>query len=137
MVCWPSAFVQALLIECKRRRAQNRASQRTLRERKERHVEGLELQLEDLHDMHQDLLQTYTGKADEVWRLNSRISELSSEIESLRTFSGFSFSDFLTLNKFDAAPGSDMYYSGPECYSDKNAVDLSSDLALSALEYTL
>jgi len=120
-----------------RRRAQNRASQRAFRERKERHVKGLEHQLEDLHDKHQDLLQSYTRKADEVSKLNTRISELNSEIEHLRTSSDLSFSDFLTPNKFDAVPGSDMYYAGPECYFDKNAVDLNSDFALSALEDTL
>jgi len=120
-----------------RRRAQNRASQRAFRERKERHVKGLEHQLEDLHSKHQDLVQSYTRKADEVSKLNARISELNSEIEALRTSSDLSFSDFLTPNKFDAVPGSDMYYSGPECYFDKNAVDLNSDFALSALEDTL
>jgi hypothetical protein len=30
-----------------------------------------------------------------------------------------------------------MYYSGPECYFDKNAVDLNSEFALSLLEDTL
>jgi hypothetical protein len=30
-----------------------------------------------------------------------------------------------------------MYYSGPECYFDKNAVDLNSEFALSQLEDTL
>src|SRR5258708_33057856 len=42
-----------------RRRAQNRASQRAFRERKEKHVKGLEHQLEDLHEKHQDLLQSF------------------------------------------------------------------------------
>ena len=126
-----------LLIHSKRRRAQNRASQRAFRERKERHVKGLEHQLEDLHDKHQDLIQSYSRKADEVAKLNSRIAELNSEIEALRTSSDLSFSDFLTPDKFDAVPGSDMYYSGPECYFDKNAVDLNSEFALSQLEDTL
>jgi AP-1-like transcription factor len=126
-----------LLTRPQRRRAQNRASQRAFRERKERHVKGLEHQLEDLHEKHQELLQSYSRKADEVTKLNARIQELNSEIDSLRTSSELSFSDFLTPEKFDAVPGSDMYYSGPECYFDKNAVDLNSEFALSQLEDTL
>jgi hypothetical protein len=125
------------LIHPQRRRAQNRASQRAFRERKERHVKGLEHQLEDLHEKHQDLLQSYSRKADEVVKLNARIQELNSEIEALRTSSDLSFSDFLAPDKFDAVPGSDMYYSGPECYFDKNAVDRNSEFALSQLEDTL
>ena len=125
------------LIHFQRRRAQNRASQRAFRERKERHVKGLEHQLEDLHDKHQDLLQSYSRKADEVAKLNARIAELNSEIEALQTSPDLSFSDFLTPDKFDAVPGSDMYYSGPECYFDKTAVDLNSEFALSQLEDTL
>lgn len=70
-------------------------------------------------------------------KLNARIQELNSEIEALRTSSDLSFSDFLAPDKFDAVPGSDMYYSGPECYFDKNAVDLNSEFALSQLEDTL
>jgi len=120
-----------------RRRAQNRASQRAFRERKERHVKGLEHQLEDLHEKHQDLLQSYSRQADEVAKLNSRIQELNTEIETLRSSSDLSFSEFLTPDKFDAVPGSDLYYSGPECYFDKSAVDLNSEFALSALEDTL
>lgn len=70
-------------------------------------------------------------------KLNTRIQELNSEIDALRSSSDLSFSDFLTPDKFDAVPGSDMYYSGPECYFDKNAVDLNSEFALSHLEDTL
>jgi len=120
-----------------RRRAQNRASQRAFRERKEKHVKGLEHQLEDLHDKHQDLLQSYSRQADEVAKLNSRIHELSSEIEMLRTQSDVSFSELLTPEKFDAVPGSDMLYSGPEYYFDKGVMESNSDFSLNHLDDAL
>jgi hypothetical protein len=49
-----------------------------LHKRKEKRVKGLKHQLEDLHQKHQDLLQSYTRKSDKV--LNVRIQELKSEI---------------------------------------------------------
>ena len=70
-------------------------------------------------------------------KLNARIAELNSEIDTLRSSGDVSFSDFLLPDKFDAVPGSDLYYTGPECYFDKNAVGLTSELALSALEDSL
>lgn len=120
-----------------RRRAQNRASQRAFRERKEKHVKGLEHQLEDLHEKHQDLLQSYSRQADEVAKLNSKIAELASEIDMLRSQSDVSFSELLTPEKFDAVPGSDMLYSGPEYYFDKGVMDENSDFSLSHLDDAL
>lgn len=125
-----------------RRRAQNRASQRAFRERKEKHVKGLEHQLEDLHSKHQDLLHSYTRQADEVAKLNSRIAELNSELQTLQSCSSStadqSFSELLTpdkFEKFDAfSGGPDLFYNGPECYFDKNAVDFNADLALGAFD---
>lgn len=70
-------------------------------------------------------------------KLNARIQELNAELDSLRTSQDLSFSEFLTPDKFDAVPGADLFYSGPEYYFDKSAVDLNSELALSALEDTL
>jgi len=103
-----------------RRRAQNRASQRAFRQRKEQHVKSLEHQLEDLHEKHQDLLHSYTCQADEVSKLNSRIRELTAEVQALRSTSSSQaqpFSDLLPPDKFDkfdafSCPG-DMLYDGP------------------------
>lgn len=67
-----------------RRRAQNRASQRAFRERKERHLKSVESQLHNLQGLHHDLLQSYNQQAEEVARLKQRIQELTSEIEKLR-----------------------------------------------------
>jgi len=123
-----------------RRRAQNRASQRAFRERKEKHVKGLEHQLEDLHEKHQDLLQTYTRQADEVGKLNNRIAELSAELNALRTCQDQSFSEMLMpdkFDKFDAFSAHDMLYSGPDSYFDKNAVDINSEFALHSFEDSL
>jgi AP-1-like factor len=127
-------------ISFQRRRAQNRASQRAFRERKEKHVKGLEHQLEDLHEKHQDLLQSYTRQADEVTKLNHRIAELNSELQTLQSCTDQSFSELLTpdkFEKFDAFSGPDLFYNGPECYFNKNAVDFNADLALNSFEDSL
>lgn len=128
------------LTSLQRRRAQNRASQRAFRERKEKHVKGLEHQLEDLHEKHQDLLQSYNRQADEVSRLNGKISELTQELSALRNCSDQSFSEMLMpdkFDKFDAFSAHDMIYNGPDCYFDKNAVDLNSEFALHSFEDSL
>ncbi|EXJ68634.1 uncharacterized protein A1O5_08428 [Cladophialophora psammophila CBS 110553] len=124
-----------------RRRAQNRASQRAFRERKEKHVKGLERQLEDLHEKHQDLLQSYTRQADEVTKLNGRIAELTAELNALRSCQDQSFSEMLMPDKFDKfdafSTHDNMLYNGPDCYFDKNAVDLNSEFALHSFEDSL
>ena len=123
-----------------RRRAQNRASQRAFRERKEKHVKGLEHQLEDLHEKHQDLLQSYSRQADEMSRLNHKIAALHTELNALRTCQDQPFSEMLMpdkFDKFDAFSSHDMIYNGPEVYFDKNAVDLNSEFALHSFEDSL
>jgi len=124
-----------------RRRAQNRASQRAFRERKEKHVKGLEHQLEDLHERHQDLLSSYTRQADEVTKLNNRISELTAELNALRSCQDQSFSDMLVTEKFDKfdafSAQSNIVYSGPDCYLNKNTVNLNSKFALHSFEDSL
>jgi len=126
-----------------RRRAQNRASQRAFRERKEKHVKGLERQLEDLHEKHQDLLQSYTRQADEVSKLNGRISELTAELTALRSGPDQSFSEMLMpdkfdkFDKFDAFSAHDVLYNGSEGYFDKHAADLNSEFALHSFEDSL
>ncbi|EXJ81165.1 hypothetical protein A1O3_07455 [Capronia epimyces CBS 606.96] len=70
-----------------RRRAQNRASQRALRERKERHVKGLEHQLTTINEKHQDLIRSYTKQTDHVTKLHHRITELQAEIKAFKSYS--------------------------------------------------
>jgi bZIP transcription factor len=59
------------LISAQRRRAQNRASQRAFRERKERHVKSLEQQLEDLHQQYEELLQAYDQQKHDYYNLKA------------------------------------------------------------------
>lgn len=66
-----------------KRRAQNRASQRAFRERKDRHVKGLEYQLETLNERHQDLLASYSKQADNITRLYKRITDLQTQIRTI------------------------------------------------------
>lgn len=103
-------------------------------------MKGLEHQLEELHEKHQDLLQSFTKQTDEVGRLNSRITELTTELNSIRTCQDQSFSDLLItdkFDKFDAFSSTDMVYNGPDCYFDKSAVDLNSEFALHSFEDSL
>ncbi|GAD95284.1 predicted protein [Paecilomyces variotii No. 5] len=100
-----------------RRRAQNRASQRAFRERKEKHVKGLEHQLRDLHEKHQSLLHSYSRQADEVRRLNERIKSLSVELDILRT-NEMSLNESLLPDKFDVVPYPHTVYAAPGPYYD-------------------
>jgi hypothetical protein len=81
----PIANEHELTPNPQRRRAQNRASQRAFRERKERHVKGLESQLELLHEKHQDLLCSYNRQAEGIEKLNSKIAKLTGDLSRLRT----------------------------------------------------
>ncbi|KAJ9615212.1 hypothetical protein H2200_001286 [Cladophialophora chaetospira] len=63
-----------------RRRAQNRASQRAFRERKERHLRGLKATLETLGDEHRRLLGSYSQQSEAVMTLKGRIAELNAQI---------------------------------------------------------
>ncbi|KAF7503584.1 hypothetical protein GJ744_003612 [Endocarpon pusillum] len=67
-----------------RRRAQNRASQRAFRERKERHVKNLEQQLEDLHQQYEGLLKAYNHQKEDIFTLKSKLHEIHSENRTLR-----------------------------------------------------
>jgi len=68
-----------------RRRAQNRASQRAFRERKDKHVKGLEIQLESLNEKHQDLLCSYNKQSENVAKLNCKIAALQSNLKTLKS----------------------------------------------------
>jgi len=93
-----------------RRRAQNRVSQRAFRERKERYVKSLERQLEELRQKHQKLLQSYSQKAEEAIRLNTRVAELGSEAVCLQSSRNLS-SGFAMWDKWAMDPDPDMYCS--------------------------
>lgn len=76
-----------------RRKAQNRASQRAFRERKLRHTEDLQQQLEKLHETHQCLLETYKQNVDELSNMKAYVDELNFEITMLQMRPDF-FDDF-------------------------------------------
>ncbi|OJD14137.1 hypothetical protein AJ78_05486 [Emergomyces pasteurianus Ep9510] len=112
----------------KRRRAQNRASQRAFRERKERHLKSLENKLQDLHSKHQNLLQSYHQRTDEVQQLNSRIQQLTTELDILRSAADGTIDEILTPDKFDIVPYP-MPASSPQYYFQNEAFKLNSDQA--------
>ncbi|KIW20553.1 hypothetical protein PV08_01128 [Exophiala spinifera] len=111
-----------------RRRAQNRASQRAFRERKDRHVKGLEYQLETLNEKHQDLLTSYSKQADNIARLYNRITDLQDQIRKAKVTNDHgvvsqSTNSNPTPDCFDAFtfggnPGS-MFFSADEFNSDE------------------
>lgn len=67
------------LIPAQRRRAQNRASQRAFRERKERHVKNLEQQLDDLHQQYEELLLAYDQQKEDISSLRVELLEAHRE----------------------------------------------------------
>ncbi|ETI26496.1 hypothetical protein G647_03273 [Cladophialophora carrionii CBS 160.54] len=68
-----------------RRRAQNRASQRAFRERKERHLRSLKATLETIGDKHRKLLESYSQQSEAVMKLKGRIAELNAQIAAFST----------------------------------------------------
>ncbi|KAI4108542.1 MAG: hypothetical protein L6R37_000978 [Teloschistes peruensis] len=79
-----------------RRRAQNRASQRAFRERKEKHVQALETQLSALEDRHRDLQASHEQMGDKNERLVCEVEGLREEIRGAGGAGG-------GMNDFDAA----------------------------------
>lgn len=68
-----------------RRRAQNRASQRAFRERKEKHVQHLEAELSDLENKHRTLAKSYTDLDSTHALLKHEVKQLKGELEDART----------------------------------------------------
>ncbi|KAK5207334.1 hypothetical protein LTR47_000684 [Exophiala xenobiotica] len=66
-----------------RRRAQNRASQRAFRERKEKHIKGLTRQFEALSAAHNTLRKSYAQQRNVLVRLQAHIAELDAEIRAM------------------------------------------------------
>ncbi|KAK5064743.1 hypothetical protein LTR84_000577 [Exophiala bonariae] len=119
-----------------RRRAQNRASQRAFRERKDRHLKGLEYQLEHLNEKHQDLMQSYMKQSENVMKLNSRLAELRGQVKALKARPAHSSSserqsttdgsrNSQSLGSFDA-----FSFSSPQDFAslDEREISLWSDL---------
>ncbi|KAL8711797.1 MAG: hypothetical protein Q9225_007057 [Loekoesia sp. 1 TL-2023] len=69
-----------------RRRAQNRASQRAFRERKEKHVQHLEHELESLEAKHRELMKSHTNLGQTNDKLKQEVESLRSEIKHLKAF---------------------------------------------------
>ncbi|KAH8596178.1 hypothetical protein B0O99DRAFT_621209 [Bisporella sp. PMI_857] len=67
-----------------RRRAQNRASQRAFRERKEKLMKELEQRFQELRDRHNDLLQSYESLQLEYSRVQESLDGLLKENEKLK-----------------------------------------------------
>ncbi|KAI4124982.1 MAG: hypothetical protein LQ338_004532 [Usnochroma carphineum] len=69
-----------------RRRAQNRASQRAFRERKEKHVQHLEHELETLEAKHRELQKSHSNLGDTNGKLKQEVEQLRAEIKTLKLF---------------------------------------------------
>lgn len=68
-----------------RRREQNRASQRAYRDRKEKQLKALEVQIAQWQAKHQGLCSSYSKQTSEVRKLKSQIEELTSKIIAVQT----------------------------------------------------
>lgn len=68
-----------------RRRAQNRASQRAFRDRKEKHAQDLQRQLDELEKKHQELLTSYHELGTTNTKLTTEIHELRTKMSTLHS----------------------------------------------------
>jgi uncharacterized coiled-coil protein SlyX len=68
-----------------RRRSQNRASQRAYRDRKDKQLKALEVQIAQWQTKHQGLCSSYTKQTSEVRKLKEQIDELTSKIITVQT----------------------------------------------------
>jgi hypothetical protein len=67
-----------------KRRAQNRASQRAFRERKRTQAEELQRQVHQIQKTHEELLESYHDKEEEVSTLYESIRELQHRLQALK-----------------------------------------------------
>jgi len=89
-----------------RRRAQNRASQRAFRDRKEKHVKELEHRLQDLEEKHSDLSQSHETLQHEYNSTKKQLSIVLQENESLRDPTARTTNPLLTPDgSFDPGKG--------------------------------
>ncbi|MCJ1483309.1 hypothetical protein MMC06_003476 [Schaereria dolodes] len=84
-----------------RRRAQNRASQRAFRERKEKHTQELQHQLDDLESKHQNLLSSYDKLGSTNAKLQKELEQLRSKIKSLHATKDEDFEEMMAANIFE------------------------------------
>ncbi|KAL8776705.1 MAG: hypothetical protein Q9213_008164 [Squamulea squamosa] len=75
------------IIFAQRRRAQNRASQRAFRERKEKHVQHLETELSNLESKFRDLKTSHTTLGETNEALKAEVEQLREEIKTMRVLS--------------------------------------------------
>lgn len=73
-----------------RRRAQNRASQRAFRDRKEKHMRELEQRLAELDTRHTDLSRSYESLQNEYTSVKQELDKLRKENARLENLSGSS-----------------------------------------------
>ncbi len=90
-------------ISMQRRRAQNRASQRAFRERKDRHLRSLKATLETLGNKHSKLRESYSQQSEAIVALKGRIAELQSQITT------FSVQDEPEYNIFNSHPQTEYH----------------------------
>ena len=74
----------SVLVPAQRRRAQNRASQRAFRERKERHVKNLEEQLEELHQQYEELRRVYEQQKEDISNLKEELHGFRSRSDAFQ-----------------------------------------------------
>jgi len=89
-----------------RRRAQNRASQRAFRDRKEKHVKELEHRLQDLEEKHSNLSQSHATLQHEYESAKKQLARVLQENESLRDPTSNATTHLLTPDgSFDPGKG--------------------------------
>ncbi|KAL8994721.1 MAG: hypothetical protein Q9169_005385 [Polycauliona sp. 2 TL-2023] len=82
-----------------RRRAQNRASQRAFRDRKEKHVQHLETELSNLESKFRDLQNSHTTLGNTNEQLKNEVETLKGEIKTMRVLG---MGGMPSSNDFDA-----------------------------------
>ncbi|MCJ1298855.1 hypothetical protein MMC08_001646 [Hypocenomyce scalaris] len=84
-----------------RRRAQNRASQRAFRERKEKYVQDLQCQLKDLKSRNRKLMQSHTDLDRTNERLQHEVEMLRGELHSSKSSTDQSMGNLLAPGIFE------------------------------------
>ncbi|MCJ1239458.1 hypothetical protein MMC14_007454 [Varicellaria rhodocarpa] len=87
-----------------RRRAQNRASQRAFRERKEKHAQDLQHQLDELESKHKALQESYEKLRGTNAKIAEELEQLRDKIGSLELCRNKNFDDMMAselLEPFD------------------------------------